>query len=82
MASLTLIGAYLTCSVYNFLWIVHPKVGTLSRFLDGCTRQRDSYIDQSGNATSVQKVKGKKGPSIRLNLYFKVRMKRSFKSMV
>jgi hypothetical protein len=63
VASFVLIGTYLLCSVYNFLWIIHPKVGRLSRFLDGCSRQKDSY---------TEKIRRLKGPEIRLNLYFKV----------
>ena len=50
--SLCLIGGYLSCSVYNFLWIVHPSVGTLSAFLEGCNRQTDSYTDNSKEANN------------------------------
>ena len=45
--SLCLIGGYLSCSVYNFLWIVHPSVGTLSAFLEGCNRQVTTEFEQS-----------------------------------
>ncbi len=71
--SLCLIGGYLSCSVYNFLWIVHPSVGTLSAFLEGCNRQTDSYTDNSKEANKENRRRsGKNGPTVRLNLYFKV----------
>ena len=66
--SLCLIGAYLSCSVYNFMWIVHPRVGLLSKFLDGCVRQKDSYTEKH----SKMDLSSKKGPEIRLKLYFMV----------
>ena len=66
VGSFVLIGAYLFCSVYNFLWIVSPKVGILSRFLDGCEKQvDDSYLP------TRKRSKLKPGPTIRLRLYFK-----------
>ena len=66
--SLCLIAAYLACSVYNFMWIVHPRVGLLSKFLDGCVRQKDSYTEKHHS-----KELKSKGPEIRLKLYFMVR---------
>ena len=67
IASLALIALYLFCSIYNFMWVISPKVGVLSKFLDGCHRQKDSYTEKA------DKRNKKKGPSIRLKLYFKVR---------
>ena len=78
--SLCLIGGYLMCSVYNFMWIVHPRVGILSAFLDGCQRQKDSYTsskedkeEEKALAIKARESKTPIGPKIRLNLYFKVR---------
>ncbi|XP_059090317.1 uncharacterized protein LOC131886098 [Tigriopus californicus] len=56
------IGIYLLCSLYNFVWIISSRVGVLSKFLDGCHRQTDSYTE---HLKDIQK------PIIRLKLYFK-----------
>ena len=39
------ITLYLFLSIYNLVWILSPKVGVLSKFLDGCHRQTDSYTE-------------------------------------
>ncbi len=65
VVALVLLSGYLLSSVYNFLWIVHSKVGALSKFLYGCKRQAESYSE------IVQKNAA--GPVINLKLYFKVR---------
>ena len=65
IASFVLIGGYFFCSFYNFLWIICPSVGKLSKFLYGCQRQNDSY--------TAKVITTSDRPVIRLKLYFKVR---------
>ncbi len=63
-ASFALISVYFACSVYNFCWVVMPKVGVMSRFLEGLDRDSDyGYKKSSPKALNAK-------PAVRLKLYF------------
>jgi len=60
LSSLACLLGYLLCSVYNLLWILHPRLNSLRSLLTGCHRSSGIDLTQA----SVTR------PRVRLDLYF------------
>lgn len=63
--AMTMISFYIACTMYNLLWIVHPKVGKLDRFLTGCNRQKSRHVDRLACDVGKKDV-----PVVHLDMYF------------